>query len=163
PYTLIQIKPAANLFQLEEVLVITGTQTNLPALAQKDLAQGATTAQQQAAAKAAAKAAADEAAAEAAAQSAAQVVADRLPSLRDTADPNAPAGLGTSANPAGVVPRPLPALRPDRYSPGTTPPAADLTPGAEHPAGPVAAPAPRSTTPTSSDGPAKPQPESPNN
>jgi rod shape-determining protein MreC len=28
-----------------------------------------------------------------------------------------------------VVPKPLPPLHPDRYSPGSTPPAADLKPG----------------------------------
>jgi rod shape-determining protein MreC len=170
PYTLIQIKPAANLFQLEEVLIITGTQTNLPVLAQKDLSQGATTAQQQAEAKAAAKAAADEAAAEAAAQSAAQVVADRLPSIHDAetaADPNAPAGTvakPTPANPAGIVPKPLPSAHPDRYSPGTTPPASSLTPGAEHPVGAVAAPVQHSTTtPSSTEDQPKPEPASPNN
>jgi len=170
PYTLIQLKPAANLFQLEEVLIITGTQSNLPELAQKDLSQGALTAQQQAEAKAAAKAAADEAAAEAAAQSAAQVVAERLPSIHDaeTVDPNSPAGTvakPTPANPAGVVPKPLPTVHTDRYSPGTTPPASSLTPGAGHPAGPVAAPAPtpRSTTPPTQENQPKPQPPSPNN
>jgi rod shape-determining protein MreC len=170
PYTLIQIKPAANLFQLEEVLIITGTQSNLPELAQKDLGQGAATAQQQAEAKAAAKAAADEAAAEAAAQSAAQVVADRLPSIHDAetaADSNSPAGSAakpTPTNPAGVVPKPLPTVHPDRYSPGTTPPASTLTPGAGHPAGAVAAPAPHSTTtPSTQEDQPKPQPPSPNN
>jgi rod shape-determining protein MreC len=172
PYTLIQIKPAANLFQLEEVLIITGTQSNLPELAQKDLGQGAATAQQQAEAKAAAKAAADEAAAEAAAQSAAQVVADRLPSIHDAetaADPNSPAGSAakpTPTNPAGVVPKPLPTVHPDRYSPGTTPPASTLTPGAGHPAGAVAAPTPEphsTTTPSTQEDQPKPQPPSPNN
>ena len=47
PYTLIQLKPAANLNQLEEVLVITATQTTLPVAAQKDLATGAATAEAQ--------------------------------------------------------------------------------------------------------------------
>src|ERR1700735_3795074 len=80
PYTLIQLRPAANLNQLEEVLVITGTQAALPAEAQHDLAVGATTAQAQ---QATAKQLADQQAAEAAAKSAAQIVADRLPSLHD--------------------------------------------------------------------------------
>lgn len=131
PYTAIQIKSAADLSRLEEVLVITGTKPTLPKAAQKDLGIAADTAQAQAAAKA--KAAADaEAAAEAAARSAAQIVSDRLPSLHDT---NAPAatpvtGANPSAPPATIVPRPLPALHPDRYTPGDTPPAAVLTPGA---------------------------------
>jgi rod shape-determining protein MreC len=136
PYTTIVVKPATNLFQLEEVLIITATQSELTSLAQKDLAQGVATAKEMAAAKAAA----DEAAAEAAAQSAAQIVAERLPSIHEAGtaqDPNAPPGAAkpTAVNPAGVVPKPLPTLHPDRYTPGTTPPAASLTPGAGHPAG----------------------------
>src|ERR1700678_1288032 len=71
PYTLIKLRPAANLNQLEEVMVITGTTSTLPVEAKKDLAQGPATAEAQAAA---AKAAADEQAAEAAARSAAQIV-----------------------------------------------------------------------------------------
>src|ERR1700733_6774727 len=71
PYTLIVVKPAANLFQLEEVLVITGTQPELTEQAKKDLAAGVATAEEQAEA-------ARVAAAEAAAKSAAQIVADRL-------------------------------------------------------------------------------------
>lgn len=135
PYTAIHIKPAANLSQLEEVLVITGTQPTLPAAAQKDLAIGASTAQAQAAAAAAAKAKADaeaQAAAEAQARSAADVLADRLPSLHD---PNAPATTPANAvNPAAPPPvvQPLPTLHPDRYTPGDTAPAAELTPGARN-------------------------------
>jgi rod shape-determining protein MreC len=129
PYTLIQLRPAANLNQLEEVLVITATQPTLPLPAQHDLSVGAATAEAQAAA---AKQLADQQAAEAAAKSAAQIVADRLPSLHDPdhpeTDPATPATPG--ATPGGVVPKPLPTLRPDRYSPGSTPPAADLKPGA---------------------------------
>jgi rod shape-determining protein MreC len=127
PYTLIQIRPAANLFQLEEVLVITGTQSELPAQTKKDLAVGVETAEAQAEA-------ARVAAAEAAAKSAAQIVADRLPSLHDpnnpdeaaakNADPNAPKPI------VSIVPRPLPTLHPDRYTPGAVPPAASLRPGA---------------------------------
>src|SRR5580698_6675118 len=50
PYTLIQLRPAANLNRLEEVLIITGTQTDLPVQAKKDLAAGVVTAEAQAAA-----------------------------------------------------------------------------------------------------------------
>jgi rod shape-determining protein MreC len=131
PYTLIQLRPAANLFQLEEVLIITGTQSELPAQAKKDLAVGAATAEAQAEA---ARVAAAEAAAEAAAKSAAQIVADRLPSLHDPNNPDTDAA-GTSNATASksivsVAPKPQPALHPDRYTPGTVPPAATLTPGA---------------------------------
>ena len=142
PYTAIRVRPTANLFQLEEVLVITGTAPKLPAGTLDVLAEGAR-------ASAAARAVAEKAAAEAAAaraaaaaqdaqdaRSAAEIVADRLPSLHD---PNAPDAklkdANTTAKPVdpktagGVVPRPLPVLRPDRYSPGSTPPASALTPG----------------------------------
>lgn len=137
PYTLIRVKPAANLFQLEEVLVITGTQAELPAKAQKDLKVAAGTAEEQAATKAAA----DEAAAEAAARTtASQIVAERLPSLNDGASQDAnPAGAAkTPAGtvPAAKVPKPLPTLHPDRYTPGATPPASSLTPGGANPAPP---------------------------
>ena len=129
PYTLIVVKPAANLFQLEEVLVITGTQPELTEQAKKDLAAGVATAEEQAEA-------ARVAAAEAAAKSAAQIVADRLPSLHDENAPETdPAKASADAKPAvpgGVVPKPLPTLHPDRYSPGATPSASSLTPGATH-------------------------------
>ena len=129
PYTIIQLHPAANLFQLEEVLVITGTQSELPVQAKKDLAVGAATAEAQAEA-------ASVAAAEAAAKSAAQIVADRLPSLHDPNNPDPAATTAPGATPAakigGVVPRPLPTLHPDRYTPGSTPSAASLKPGAEN-------------------------------
>jgi rod shape-determining protein MreC len=128
PYTLIQLRPAANLNQLEEVLVITGTQSTLPFAAQHDLAVGAATAEDQAAEKQLA----EQKAAEAAAQSAAQIVADRLPSLHDSDHPetNPSTATGTEASPANLVPKPTPTLHPDRYTPGTTPSAADLKPGA---------------------------------
>jgi len=153
PYTIIHVKPTTNLFQLEEVLVITGTQGNLPALAQKDLARGAATAKEMAEEKAAA----DEAAAEAAAQSAAQIVAEKLPSLHEgeTAGANPADGTAkpTPANPAGVVPKPAPTVHPDRYTPGTTPSASSLTPGAEHGATTYSAPVPRPERGTSQEEP----------
>jgi len=132
PYTLIKVKASANLFQLEEVLVITGTQAELPGEAQKDLKLAKMTAEQQAAAKAAAEEAAAE---EAARTTAAQVVADKLPSLNDGKDANAAAAktpAGTA--PSTAVPKPLPTLHPDRYTPGATPPASTLTPGGVSPA-----------------------------
>ncbi|MCU1319662.1 MAG: rod shape-determining protein MreC [Edaphobacter sp.] len=133
PYTIIQLRPATNLFQLEEVLVITGTQSELPVQARKDLAAGAVTAEAQAQA---ARVAAAEAAAEAAARSAAQIVADRLPSLHDPNNPEPDAKTAPGATPAakigGIVPRPLPTLHPDRYTPGSAPPASSLKPGAEN-------------------------------
>jgi rod shape-determining protein MreC len=118
PYTLIKLRPAVNLDQLEEVLIITGTQPALPLPAQHDLAVGAATAEAQAA--------------EAAARSAAQIVADRLPSLHDPDNPDADKATGPTPNgpPGGIVPKPLPTLHPDRYTTGATPAATDLKPGA---------------------------------
>jgi rod shape-determining protein MreC len=175
PYTTIVVKPATNLFQLEEVLVITATQGDLTALAQKDLTQGAVTAKEMADAKAA-KTAADEAAAEAAAQSASQIVAERLPSIHDGEQTPNPKGAADAPKPtpnaASAVPKPLPTLHPDRYTPGTTPPASSLTPGAGHPASAAGTPAPptatgESTTPPPANRPKKetPKPEAvnPNN
>ena len=154
PSTLIQLSPAANLSQLEEVLIITGTQAELPPEAQHDLAFGAATAQAQA--QAAAARAAELKAIEDA-KSAAEIVADRLPSLHDPNTPEAdPTKEGTPATPEPIgrkVTRALPALHPDRYTPGATPPAADLTPGAPHstdnPTANPPASAPRQTTESS--------------
>lgn len=126
PYTDILINPAVNLDRVEEVLVITATQPDLTAQGQQDLAN-------------------------AEAQHAADLSAERLPSVQDTdteipglPPPPAPqpatATPGTPAIPPVVaVPHPLPALHPDRYSSGSAPPAAGLTPGARNSA-PAATP-----------------------
>ena len=107
PYTAITVRPAVNLDRVEEVLVITGTQSNLPPDAQQDLTA-------------------------AEAQHAADVSAERLPGIHDDQTPDT-AGSSPSAPPGVPVPvklpRPLPAVHPDRYSSGTTPPATELTPG----------------------------------
>jgi rod shape-determining protein MreC len=128
PYTAITIKPAANLARLEEVLVITGTQSTLPPAAQQDEAQ----AQAQALAN----------------QRAADVIAEKLPSLHPdaaqlegaapdaTAKPQAPQPSesdqigGVPGIPNSGLPRVKPTLHPDRFSPGASPPADDLKPGA---------------------------------
>lgn len=135
PYTAITIKPAANLTQLEEVLVITGTSATLPMQAQADAAQAEATAEEN--------------------KRAAEVLAEKLPSIED---PNAAANgaapatnngkPGDTANgkpidttgqnliggqpgvPNSGLPRAQPSLHPDRYTPGATPPATDLKPGA---------------------------------
>ncbi len=157
PYLVILVKPAANLFQLDEVLVVTGTQSQLPAAVLQELrADAATSAATRAAA---AKAVAEQAAAKAAAEqqreedarTAAEIVADRLPSLNGTgaakpAAPDTPASDAAAKEPGGAVPRPLPTVHADRYTPGTTPPAADLTPGGRRPSAPPP-PAPPPTSP----------------
>lgn len=133
PYTAITIKPAADLSQLEEVLVITGTSPALPAQAQADAAQAEATAEEN--------------------KRAADVLAEKLPSIVDptAAAPNAPNGTpdstannngkpvdttgqnligGLPGVPNSGLPKVKPSLHPDRYTPGATPPAADLQPGA---------------------------------
>jgi rod shape-determining protein MreC len=107
PYTAIRVKPAVDLDQVDEVLVITGVQTELSPEAQQDLAN-------------------------AAAQHAADISAERLPSIHDNETPATP-GAAVPAVPAvGTVPHPAPALHTDRFSSGAIPPAAELTPGAQH-------------------------------
>ncbi len=113
PYTAITIKPAADLARLEEVLVITGTQATLPPLAQLD---------------------ADTALASV--KRAADFASERLSGVHEgeavnaTDAPVVPA-IGVNGNPAlPIVPRPQSALHPDRYTPGSTPRAGQLTPGA---------------------------------
>jgi rod shape-determining protein MreC len=130
PYLAITIRPAADLNRIEEVLVITGMQSDLSAEAQQDLAA-------------------------AQAQRAADMSAEKLPGIHDD-EPKGTAATpaaapGSAGDPTLKVPHPLPVIRPDRYSTGTTPPASELTPGAANPAvtGP-AAPVP-----------AKPKPKSP--
>ncbi len=135
PYAIIRVKPAANLFQLDEVLVVTGTQPQLPAAAMQELRAEAasTSAARASAAKAAAEAAAVKKQQEEAARTAAEIVADRLPSLSGSGDTDPAAGADATkppGEPGGAVPRPLPTVHPDRFSPGATPAAADLTPGA---------------------------------
>ncbi len=125
PYLLIHIKPAANLHQLEEVLVITGTLPDLPPAAQADAATAQATAEEN--------------------KRAADLVAERLPSVGQDAPSQAATATGSSASTAeaaakgagGVagipnsgMPTPRAAAHPDRYSPGAAPPATDLTPGA---------------------------------
>lgn len=124
PYTAITIKPAADLEQLSEVLVVTGMQSSLTPAAQADAAQAAATAE--------------------ANQRAADIVADRLPSLQASPAAGASGATGASGTtgPSGTtgatgttgaanpgLPKPVPVLHPDRFSPGSTPPAGELTPG----------------------------------
>jgi rod shape-determining protein MreC len=54
-----------------------------------------------------------------------------------------------------VVPKPLPTLHPDRYSPGSTPPAANLKPGAADRNNPTTVTSPPPSTST------QPAPQSP--
>jgi len=125
PYTDILVRTAVNLDRVEEVLVITGTQSDMPAATQQDLAA-------------------------AQAQHAADISAERLPGINDD-QPSAAAGAASAApgtngaapaTPPVAIPHPLPALHTDRYSTGATPPASDLTPGT-----PITPQTPPPTTP----------------
>ncbi len=138
PYTAITLKPAADLARLEEVLVITGTSPTLPTQAQADAAQAEATAEEN--------------------KRAAEVLAEKLPSIYDqpNTDPNAQNATATTPQTATAIanngkpidttgqnlvgglpgvpnsglPRAQAPLHPDRYTPGATPPATDLQPGA---------------------------------
>lgn len=112
PYTLITIKPYANLSRLEEVLVVTGTQDSLTPQAASDAAAADATAE--------------------ASKRAADVVAERLPGLKAEDEKDAAPKLDAQGHPVAVIPRPKPVLHPDAYSPGAAPPADSLTPGGTH-------------------------------
>jgi rod shape-determining protein MreC len=113
PYTAIVVHPAVNLDRVEEVLVITGTQSNLPPDAQQDLTA-------------------------AEAQHAADLSAERLPGIHDDQAPGAPGSAAPPVTPVSPatglpvipLPHPIPTVHPDRYSNGSSPPASSLTPGA---------------------------------
>jgi rod shape-determining protein MreC len=135
PYNAITIKPAANLDQLSEVLVITAMATALPPAAQADATQAEITA--------------------ATNQRAADILAAKLPGLAAkppglnagstaAATTSAAAGSGTAVVPgqtgtpaaptasqdaAANALKPVPVLHPDRFSPGAASPAQDLIPG----------------------------------
>jgi rod shape-determining protein MreC len=139
PYTAILVRPAVNLDRVEEVLIITGTQSDLPPAAQQDLAT-------------------------AEAQHAADLSAERLPGIHDDQAPGTPANGTTPAAPGSPtapapikVPHPLPTVHPDRFTSGSTPPAAQLTPGGSN--SPQSSQSPSSQQPPPAK--ASPQPEAP--
>ncbi|HEY0263244.1 MAG TPA: rod shape-determining protein MreC [Granulicella sp.] len=140
PYTAIVVRPSANLAQLEEVLVIVDTQTGVSPEAQQNLAKGAATAQ--------------EITAQEESRRASDLLSERLPSLHELnpkyPDPNAPAkpAAANGEEPGGVVPKTIPTIHADHFTPGTTPPASSLTPGSPITPGELqtpATPAPRRT------------------
>ena len=120
PYMAITIHTDANLSRLEEVLVITGTQTTLPAAAEQDAALADATAE--------------------ASQRAADVIAEKRPSIGEsgaTGSTGSSGATGSTENsirgvpgiPNSGLPKTVPVVHPDKYSPGAAPPAEDLKPG----------------------------------
>ena len=114
PYSVIVVKPTAELERLEEVLIVTGVQQQM------------TTTQEQDAEAADAVAAAN--------KKAADEVAEKLPSANDdtkdgaaAADDNARGGVAGVPN--SGLPKIQPAVHPDKYSPGAAPAADSLKPG----------------------------------
>jgi rod shape-determining protein MreC len=116
PLVDVLIRPAANLSQLEEVLIITNMGDQVTPKQKLDMIQS-------------------EAASDAEQLKASEVLAERLPSR---IDPDAPktddANSDDSADAEGEgIARPMrppSAVHPDRFTPNTTPAAASLTPGA---------------------------------
>ncbi len=106
----VMLRPAAALDHLDEVLVLTDLQSELPPEMQQDIAKSQ--AEQGPAASA-------ELARELARRKAAEELAERLPGLTD---PNASAAqpAANSTQPAAPpsAPKPIPTLHPDRFSPG---------------------------------------------
>ena len=114
PLVDVLIRPAANLSQLEEVLVITNMGDQLTPKQKLDMMQS-------------------EAAANAEQLKASEILAERLPSRIDPDAPKDDAGTDDSNAEGEGIARPMrppAALHPDRFTPNTTPSAASLTPGA---------------------------------
>jgi rod shape-determining protein MreC len=146
------VTPAAHLYRLDEVLVITSTEPRFPADQQRDIAANATLE------TAVPPAFRDQV-------KASEIMAEKLPGL---VDPNLPADqqpLNDSSNPNPATQPPQP-LHPDEFSPGAgapagsepgadskpkpqpkSPPAAPATPGNGASAKPVANSAPQKTPP----------------
>ena len=150
PYTAIMIQPAANLARLEEVLVITGTSSALPGAALQDAAAAEATAE-------ANQKAADEIAEKLPSLHPDQTATTALGPDGKPVPGAAPAGTTGAVGPDGKpivsddpesqvgavpgipnsgLPKPKPVMRPDRFTPGTTPPAEDLRPGEAVPPNP---------------------------
>ena len=118
------VQPAAHLDRLDEVLVITSTEPRFSAEQQQDMATSEMLK-------------GEEAEAIKQQQKASQIMAERLPGLTDPNAPAAnPAAPGQTAQPgetpaapaAAPAPKLLPALHPDRFTPGATPSSGEETP-----------------------------------
>jgi rod shape-determining protein MreC len=142
PLVDVVIRPAANLAQLDEVLVITNMGDQITPKQKLDMIQS-------------------EAAADTEQLRASEILAERLPSRIDpdapkTDDENSDESADAQGEGIARPMRPPSALHPDRFTPNTTPAAASLMPGArlapqsEGSASTTASvPKPRATTPSS--------------
>ena len=113
PYTAIVVRPAVDLDRVEEVLVITGTQSDLPTDAQQDLTAARRNTPPTSARNG----------------SPASTTTSRSQPRPPTGPPRRRPRPPRATVPA-PVPHPLPILHPDRFTSGSTPPASELTPGA---------------------------------
>jgi rod shape-determining protein MreC len=107
PYTMITLKPAAKLDQLETVLVVTDMSDHLDTKSEEELVKESQI-------------------------HAADV--SRLPSLHEgkgeeTGAPGTDSAMPPPADSRDLVPKPKPVLHPDKYTMGTVPPASELVPG----------------------------------
>jgi rod shape-determining protein MreC len=119
PYVAVLVRPAVNLSRLDDVLVITQTQSTMPATMQQDIATSE--------------------------QKAADILAQRLPSVPPPATVG-PDGKPINANSPPPPVRPPSSLHPDQFTPDATPPASSLTPGASYPTEVYPAQPPPATT-----------------
>ncbi len=136
------VKPAAPLDRLDEVLVLTELQSELPEPMQQDLA----TSQQEKGAQVAAQIAA-----ETARRKAAEEMAERLPGLEDPSAANVVGGPPQPATTAGgagsqapvppAPPKPIPARHVDRFSPESAEGIAPAVSGQDAPAASAGQPA----------------------
>lgn len=108
PYVAILVRPSVHLSRLDEVLVVTQTTDTMPEAMQQDLSTSQ--------------------------QKASDILSERLPGA-NLAPKVGPDGLPLTPNPYAVPPpvsAPAP-IHPDRFTPGATPDAAALAPGAAYP------------------------------
>lgn len=110
PYARIVVHTASSLNKLEEVLVITQTSDTIPG----GLPEGSENEE---------------------GLSTVDAIAGRLPGLHNPNEKKDPNADEVPPANAVVTSHPTPVLHPDLYSPGITPPAADLQPGAKHTSG----------------------------
>lgn len=132
PYVALLIRPAVNLTRLDEVLVVTQTTDTMPTAMQQDVSTSE--------------------------QKAADILSQRLPGA--AAGPVlGPDGKPIDANAPPPPVRPPSPLHPDRFTPGDTPPASSLQPGATYPVQTFPAPSAMSTPSTASKIPANVPPQ----